>query len=49
MTLWENFLTISILIALFIIVYCKMKRITFKDFISELKDLSNLGGIAKNE
>ena len=41
MTLWENLLVIGILIGIFILLYCKMKNVSLKEFFLEIKDILN--------
>lgn len=43
---YENILTAAILLALFIIVYCKYTNKTFGDFVREIKDVFS-GGAEK--
>lgn len=46
MKVYENVLTAAILLALFIIVYCKYTNKTFGDMVREIKDAFS-GGVEK--
>lgn len=40
--LFSNLLVVGILLALFIIVYCKMKNITLPELIKEIKEATSV-------